>query len=273
MQSHSHRVTFGNIELHLPLDLSEPKTVKIFLQNETVFIGKRELVALLNLSSWRLVMVERLFLAVPWDCLRFVIVVFPDYTHFYICNEWTFVYRTHLSVNRRTEDLILFSKSFKKIRKRIDPKTDPWLHPIKQGLDLRLDRLRLLVDCAQRVMSWSLIESSLCNSLLCGTLSKAFAKSIMIKSVCLCPWSSHHSGCWWYRAQTAPAGFYKTSESHELFGIEYFKTEVKRYKSFNICHLNRFWNDILRTSCTSVCWCLVVTCWEMFDLLALVCDV
>ena len=26
-------------------------------------------------------------------------------------------------------------------------------------------------------------------------------------------------------------------------------------------------------SCTSVCWCLVVTCWEKADLLALVCDV
>ena len=26
-------------------------------------------------------MVERLFLAVPRDCLRFVIVVFPDHTH------------------------------------------------------------------------------------------------------------------------------------------------------------------------------------------------
>ena len=43
--------------------------------------AKRELVALLNLSSWSLVMVEWLFLAVPWDCLRFVIVVFPDHTH------------------------------------------------------------------------------------------------------------------------------------------------------------------------------------------------
>ena len=42
-------------------------------------MGKRELVALLNLSS---VMVERLFLAVPRGCLQFVIVVFPDYTHF-----------------------------------------------------------------------------------------------------------------------------------------------------------------------------------------------
>ena len=26
-------------------------------------------------------MVVRLFLAVPWVCLRFVIVVFPDHTH------------------------------------------------------------------------------------------------------------------------------------------------------------------------------------------------
>ena len=44
-------------------------------------MGKRELVALLNLSSWCLVMVERLFLAVPRGCLQFVIVVFPDHTH------------------------------------------------------------------------------------------------------------------------------------------------------------------------------------------------
>ena len=46
-----------------------------------IFMGKRELIALLNLSSWCLVMVERLFLAVPRGCLQFVIVVFPDHTH------------------------------------------------------------------------------------------------------------------------------------------------------------------------------------------------
>ena len=44
-------------------------------------MGKRELVALLNLSSWCLVMVEWLLHAVPWGCLRFIIVVFPDHTH------------------------------------------------------------------------------------------------------------------------------------------------------------------------------------------------
>ena len=46
-----------------------------------IFMGKRELIALLNLSSWCLVMVEQLCLAVPRGCLQFVIVVFPDHTH------------------------------------------------------------------------------------------------------------------------------------------------------------------------------------------------
>ena len=48
-----------------------------------ILMGKRELVALLNLSSWCLVMVERLFHAVPRGFLRFVIVVFPDHTHYF----------------------------------------------------------------------------------------------------------------------------------------------------------------------------------------------
>ena len=46
-----------------------------------ILMGKRELIALLNLSSWYLVMVERLFLAVPRGSLQFVFVVFPDHTH------------------------------------------------------------------------------------------------------------------------------------------------------------------------------------------------
>ena len=46
-----------------------------------ILMGKRELAALLNLSSWCLVMVERLFLTVPGGFLQFVIVVFPDHTH------------------------------------------------------------------------------------------------------------------------------------------------------------------------------------------------
>ena len=46
-----------------------------------ILMGKRELIALLNFSSWCLVMVERLFLAVPRGSLQFVIVVFSDHTH------------------------------------------------------------------------------------------------------------------------------------------------------------------------------------------------
>ena len=46
-----------------------------------ILMGKRELVALLNLSSWCILIVEQLFLAVPQGCLRFVTVVLPDHTH------------------------------------------------------------------------------------------------------------------------------------------------------------------------------------------------
>ena len=44
-------------------------------------MGKRELVALLRSSSWCLVMVVLLFLAVPLVCPRFVIMVLSDHTH------------------------------------------------------------------------------------------------------------------------------------------------------------------------------------------------
>ena len=50
-----------------------------------ILIEKGELVALLDFSSLCLVMVEWHFLAVPWavpwSCLRFVIVVLPNHTH------------------------------------------------------------------------------------------------------------------------------------------------------------------------------------------------
>ena len=46
-----------------------------------ILMGKRELVALLGLSSWCLVVVVWLFLAVLWVCLEYVIVIFPDHAH------------------------------------------------------------------------------------------------------------------------------------------------------------------------------------------------
>ena len=64
-----------------------------------IFLGKRELIALLNLSSSCLVMVEWLFLAVPWGCLRFVIVVLPDHTHLlFLCLNWPQTTKTGLFV-------------------------------------------------------------------------------------------------------------------------------------------------------------------------------
>ena len=49
-------------------------------------MGKRELVALLSLSSWCLVIVVWLFLTMPQVCLQFVIVVLPDHTHILFLN-------------------------------------------------------------------------------------------------------------------------------------------------------------------------------------------
>ena len=66
-----------------------------------ILMGKRELVALLNLSSWCLVMVEWLFLAVPLGCLRFVIVVFPDHSHLFFFTCFETIFRL---VNERTPE-------------------------------------------------------------------------------------------------------------------------------------------------------------------------
>ena len=63
-----------------------------------ILMGKRELVALLSLSSWCNVIVVWLFLAVPWVCLQFVILVFPDHTH--------------LLFSRRTDQFVSTKMSF-----------------------------------------------------------------------------------------------------------------------------------------------------------------
>ena len=62
----------------LPVELAYDGAMR---RNIPVNILFTSLIALLNLSSWCLVMVERLFLTVPRGCLQFVIVVFPDHTH------------------------------------------------------------------------------------------------------------------------------------------------------------------------------------------------
>ena len=57
-----------------------------------ILMGKRELIALLDLSSWCLVMVGRLFLAVPQGCLQFVIVIFPGRTLLLFLRVWICLY-------------------------------------------------------------------------------------------------------------------------------------------------------------------------------------
>ena len=63
-----------------------------------ILMGKRELVALLSLSSWCLWIVVWLFLAVTWVNQQFVIVVFPDHTHLLYLGK---------AINEKLQDLIL----------------------------------------------------------------------------------------------------------------------------------------------------------------------
>ena len=68
-----------------------------------ILMGKRKRVALLSLSSWCLLMVVWLFLAVPWVCLQFVIVVFPDHTHLLFLGSEYPLYLLYM--NHKTGDL------------------------------------------------------------------------------------------------------------------------------------------------------------------------
>ena len=54
-----------------------------------ILMGRRELAALLSLSSWCLVIVVCLFLEVSWVCLHFEIVVFPDNTNYLLFTCFT----------------------------------------------------------------------------------------------------------------------------------------------------------------------------------------
>ena len=63
----------------------------LYVHSSIAIILMKELVALLYLSSWCLVMAERLFLAVPQGCLWFVIVVFPDHTHYFFQNRMRYM--------------------------------------------------------------------------------------------------------------------------------------------------------------------------------------
>ena len=81
-----------------------------------ILMGKRELIALLNLSSWCLVMVERLFITVPQGCLQFVLVVFPDHTHYFCSELHRFIFSglqkwSKGKVRDKLNNLVLFDKA------------------------------------------------------------------------------------------------------------------------------------------------------------------
>ena len=99
-------------------------------------------------------------------------------------------------------------------------KPTPGVHWITLGLDLRLDHLKLLVECAQRATSWS----------TCGWTLLSHNSLIYVIASCVAPYqrplrnpfwsnlsvcvhdSQPHLGCWWCYAQTGPTGFRRTSE-------------------------------------------------------------
>ena len=66
-------------------------------------MGKRKLVVMLSLSSCCFLMVVWLFHTVPWVCLLFVIVVFPDHTHLLFLGSECHLYLLYM--NHKTDDL------------------------------------------------------------------------------------------------------------------------------------------------------------------------
>ena len=76
-------------------------------------MGKRELVALLCLSSWFIVNVVWLSLTMSRICLQFVIEVFPDHTHLLLLLSGIFHFYSNLNRNlckQTVETLIRHSR-------------------------------------------------------------------------------------------------------------------------------------------------------------------
>ena len=123
-----------------------------------ILMGKRELVALLNMSFWCLVMVEWLFLAVPWGCLWFVIVAFPDHTYLLFLASTAFLSHDFKNPIKRKEfglsetKLVCFHGIFKKneiksakrtpIQSRMNPlPSDPGSVPVYSLIFLLCERV------------------------------------------------------------------------------------------------------------------------------------
>ena len=68
--------------MYLPLFASSVCYALLCVHSSFAIILKRKLIALLLLSCRRIVTI--LFFTVPWVRLQYVIVVFPDHTHFLV---------------------------------------------------------------------------------------------------------------------------------------------------------------------------------------------
>ena len=109
----------------------------------TILMGKRELVALLNLTSWCLVMVEQLFLAVPRGCLWFAIVVFPDHTHLLV---WNIYGNGNIPFINITENTVRFVSNIHSISSQI-----PYVSVYKCAPDLVILTLKATpIICSRR---------------------------------------------------------------------------------------------------------------------------
>ena len=98
-----------------------------------ILMGKRELIALLNFSSWCLVVVGRLFLAVPRGGLQFVIVVFPDHTHLLFLQSLVLIFDKNCTQNANFLQKVDFCIFEPKNREVIEnsSKTSPNFSPLQ----------------------------------------------------------------------------------------------------------------------------------------------
>ena len=124
-----------------------------------ILMGKRELVALLNLSSWCLLMIQWLFLAVQWGCLWFVIVVFPDHTHllFLVAVNFIFIFIFRIQVRNPKLECNFYHSEVRTSRS-----------PLKSMYSKRFQFLQLklyitvgLLRCGRRLDSYPGMKGSL----------------------------------------------------------------------------------------------------------------
>ena len=107
---HSHlmvETSFGYSTQVCPISVLNAQTTEYKLHTHIELVVARILVALLKLSSWCLVIVVWLFLAVPWVCRPFVIVVYPDHTNLLFFSQLNILKHLAVVAAVRTKEVIL----------------------------------------------------------------------------------------------------------------------------------------------------------------------